>query len=106
VGGTLEQERRGRGKKKVGRISCGRSLAKCTEGQEIEQRCVAMGDGELVVVNRKSKTPGKQEDPRTQLGGYYLNTQKKGRENLWKPYGEVRHGPWLRDGAIHPSQKI
>ena len=26
---------------------------RCTEGQEIEQRCVAMGDGELGVATRK-----------------------------------------------------
>ena len=41
---------------------------RCTEGQEIEQRCVAMGDGELGVATRKSQTPGKQETPRTQRG--------------------------------------
>jgi hypothetical protein len=31
--------------------------------QEIEQRCVAMGDGELGVATRKSQMLGKQEDP-------------------------------------------
>ena len=31
-----------------------------TEGQEIEQRCVAMREGELGVANRKSQMPGKQ----------------------------------------------
>jgi hypothetical protein len=35
------------------------------EGQEIEQRCVAMGDGELGVATRKSQMPGKQEPFRT-----------------------------------------
>lgn len=30
---------------------------RCLEGQEIEQRCVAMGDGELGVANRKSHMP-------------------------------------------------
>ena len=39
-----------------------------TEDQEIEQRCVAMGDGELGVATRKSQMPGKQEAPRTQQG--------------------------------------
>jgi hypothetical protein len=36
------------------------------EGQEIEQRCVAMEDGELGIANRISQMPGKQEVPRTQ----------------------------------------
>jgi hypothetical protein len=35
-------------------------------GQEIEQRYVAMGDGEMRVATRKSQKPGKQEAPRTQ----------------------------------------
>jgi hypothetical protein len=54
----------GEGKKK-GRIRYGR---RCTEVQEIEQRCVAMGDGELGVKTRKSQMPGKQEPPRTPQG--------------------------------------
>jgi hypothetical protein len=33
------------------------------EGQEIEQRCVAMGDGELGLAIRKSQMPRKQEPP-------------------------------------------
>ena len=37
-------------------------------GQEIEQRCVAMGDGELGVATRKSQMPRKQEPPRTPWG--------------------------------------
>jgi hypothetical protein len=39
---------------------------RCREGQEIEQRCVAMGHGELGVATRKSQMGGKQEAPRTQ----------------------------------------
>jgi hypothetical protein len=31
---------------------------RCTEGQEIEQRYVAMGDGELGVATRKPQMPG------------------------------------------------
>ena len=50
------------------RISYGRRWRRCTEGQEIEQRCVAMGDGELGVATRKSQMPGKQEPPRTPQG--------------------------------------
>jgi hypothetical protein len=39
-----------------------------TEGQKIEGRCVAVGDGEQEVATRQSKIPGKQESLRTQLG--------------------------------------
>jgi hypothetical protein len=39
-----------------------------TEGHEIEQRCIAMGDGELRVATRKSQMPGKPEPHRTPLG--------------------------------------
>jgi hypothetical protein len=53
---------------KGGRIRYGRRQGKYTEGQEIEQGCVAMDDGELGVVNRKSQMPGKQEAPMTQWG--------------------------------------
>ena len=53
---------------KSGRIRYGRRWRRCTEGQEIEQRCVAMGDGELGVATRKSQMPGKQEPPRTPWG--------------------------------------
>jgi hypothetical protein len=38
------------------------------EDQEIEQRCVAMGHGELRVATKKSQMPGKQEPPRTPQG--------------------------------------
>jgi hypothetical protein len=41
---------------------------RCTEGQEIEQRCVALGDGKLEVATRKSQMPGKQEALRPQRG--------------------------------------
>jgi hypothetical protein len=60
----------GREEKRVGRIKCERRQGRCTESQEIEQRCIAMGDGELGVANRKSQMPGKQEPPRIQLGGH------------------------------------
>ena len=39
---------------------------RCTEDQEIEQRYIAVGDGELGVATRKSQMLGKQEAPRTQ----------------------------------------
>ena len=37
-----------------GRIKYGRRRELCTEGQEIEQRCVVMEYGELGVATRKS----------------------------------------------------
>jgi hypothetical protein len=43
---------------KWGRI---RYERRCTEGQEIKQRCVAIGDEQLRVETRKSLMPGKQE---------------------------------------------
>jgi hypothetical protein len=58
---------KGEGKKR-GRIRYRRRWWRCTEGQEIEQRCVAMGNGELGVATRKSQMPGKQEPPRTPWG--------------------------------------
>ena len=37
-------------------------------GGEIEQRCRAVGDGELGVAIRKPQLPGKQEAPEIQWG--------------------------------------
>jgi len=51
-----------------GRIRYGRRWGRCTEGQKIKHRCVAMGDGELGLAIRKSQMPGKQEPPRTPRG--------------------------------------
>ena len=72
------REREG-GVKKGGRIRYGKRQERSTEGQEIEQKYVAVGDGELGVATRKSQTPGKQEVNRTQhsmiLAG---NTQQRG----------------------------
>jgi hypothetical protein len=55
----------------------------CTKGQEIEQKCVAMGDGELGVTTRKSQMLGEQEPPRTPQGLHQLKYPTKGRNNLW-----------------------
>jgi hypothetical protein len=38
------------------------------EGQEIEQKYVAVGDGKLWVAIRKCQMAGKQEVPRSQRG--------------------------------------
>lgn len=64
----MEEDRRGRGKKRGPRIRCKRRQGRCTKGQEIEQSGVALGDKELGVANRKSQTPGKQAPSRTQWG--------------------------------------
>jgi hypothetical protein len=56
---TLEEERRAR-EKRGGRIRYGRRQMRCTQGLEIEVRCVEMREGELGVANRKSQIPGKQ----------------------------------------------
>ena len=44
-----------------------RSWARYTEGKEIEQKCVAMRDGELGGATRESQMPRKQEPPRYPL---------------------------------------
>jgi hypothetical protein len=51
--GGLGKERRGEG-----RIWCRRRQGRCTKGQEIEQRCVAVGDWELGVATRNYQMPG------------------------------------------------
>ena len=51
--------------KRRGRIRYDRRWRRCTVGQEIKQRCVAIGHGELGVATRKSQMPGKEEPPRT-----------------------------------------
>jgi hypothetical protein len=53
-------------RKKRGKIRYERRWRRCTEGQEIEQRCIAMGDGKLGVATSKSQMPGKSQAPRTQ----------------------------------------
>jgi hypothetical protein len=44
----------------------GREGGTFTEGQEIEKRCVAVGNGELRIAIRKFQIPEKQQAPRTQ----------------------------------------
>jgi hypothetical protein len=58
-------------RKKTGRIKYGIIWRRYTEGQEIEQRCLAMGDGGLVVATRKSQMPGKQKPHRTPHQGWH-----------------------------------
>jgi hypothetical protein len=59
-----------------------------------------MGDVELGIVIRKSQMPRKQEPPRIPWGAIGCNTPTKGKENLLRPYPEVRH--W----TTHPSPKF
>ena len=60
MGGTWEEEKRGRGKGEES--GYGR---RCTEDQEIQQRCVTTGDKELGIATRKSQMPGNQDPLRT-----------------------------------------
>jgi hypothetical protein len=39
----------------------GRKWRRCTEDQKIEQRCVAISNGQLRVATRKSQIPAKKE---------------------------------------------
>jgi hypothetical protein len=59
------RERGGRGTN-VNRSTYGRRLERCTEDQQIELKRVAVGDGELGLVTRKTKMPVTKEVPRTQ----------------------------------------
>jgi hypothetical protein len=43
-------------------------VERSTKGQEIEWRCVAVGNGEMRVVTRKLQMAGTQRFPRTQQG--------------------------------------
>jgi hypothetical protein len=89
---------------KRGRIRYGRRWSRCM-GQEIEQRYVVMGNGKLGVATRRSQMPVKQELPRTPQGWHWLKYPTKGRENLLRPYTEVRHAPLpptLVEGWGHP----
>jgi hypothetical protein len=59
LGGRKEEE----GEKR-NRIRYGKRWRRCTEGtegQEIEQRCLAMGDSYFCIAARKSQMPGKQD---------------------------------------------
>jgi hypothetical protein len=77
----LGSKRRGRGER--GRIGYGR---RSTGDQENEQRCLAVGDGKLGVVTRKSQMPENQEPPRAPWGWHQLKYPKRVRENLLRPY--------------------
>jgi hypothetical protein len=70
---VTRQSQKGRGGKD-GRIQYGRRWRGCTEGQKIEQRCVAMrgvGGRELGEATRESQMPEKK-DPHRILPGMTL----------------------------------
>ena len=61
--GTWEEERRERGQND-GQDQVWEETGEgrqCTEDQEIEQRCVEMGDGEVGIASINTQMPGKQE---------------------------------------------
>jgi len=53
-------------REKGGRIRCEKRQGRSTEGREIEQKYVPMGDGKPGIATRKSQMPGKQEVLKTQ----------------------------------------
>jgi hypothetical protein len=65
--GICEEDRRGRGERGAESGMRG-DRERCTEGQENEQRYIAMEDGVLGVATRKFQMAGKQEPPRIPLG--------------------------------------
>ena len=70
---------RGRGEKSRSRIRYWKGQERSTEGQEIEWRCVAVGDGELRVAKRKvpdTRNARGSQDPTR------MKYPTKGRENL------------------------
>jgi hypothetical protein len=75
------------------------------KGQEIEQRCIAMGNEELGLATRNSQMPGKQEPPRA-LRGWHEYPQSGGRTccDHIQRLGMLPM-PCLRDEATQPSLK-
>jgi hypothetical protein len=63
MGGREEMEGKG-----VGRIRYGKRHERSTEGQEIEQKYLAVCGGELGTATTKYQMPRKQEVSRTQRG--------------------------------------
>jgi len=68
TGGREREElgRRRRGGGETGQDDVWDDIGEMYSGQEIEERCVRIGDGELGIATRKFQTLGKQEAPRTQ----------------------------------------
>ena len=54
------------GQKKGAKVRYGRSEGECTEGQDFEQSCVALGNGELGVANKKVLDTRKSNGSRIQ----------------------------------------
>jgi hypothetical protein len=81
---------------------------KLKQVRKLNRGVVVMGDGKMELANRKSQMPGKQEvgsqDPMGMTLAEILN--KGERENLERPYPEVRQSSRLRNGATHPFQNF
>ena len=73
MGGTWEKERQ----KEVGRITYGRRQRLYTEGQEIEQRYVAMGDGETEGSNQKVPDDRKAKSSQDPTGMTFVEIQEE-----------------------------
>ena len=92
-------KRRGREKKR-GRIRYGRRWRRCTEGEQIEHRWVAMGDGKLGGSNEKvPDTRNKRTSQDFMVMTLAEIPHKGGGEPFKNP--EIRHGP-LVEGWDHP----
>ena len=60
--------KKGVGGEKEGKNQVWEEMQEIYRTSKIEQRCVAIVNGELGVASRKSQVPGKQEPPRTIQG--------------------------------------
>jgi hypothetical protein len=93
------------GEGEMGRIRYGRRWRKCTEGQEIEQRYVAMGECETRDSNHKVADARKARASQDPTGMILAEIPQTRRKKLSRPYPEVRHGPPV-EGWGHPSPKF
>jgi hypothetical protein len=106
MGGTWEKQRWEGRKKRHNQV-----------WEEMQEMCRGSGNWTKLCNNggwgtggshQRSQMPRTQEPPRFQQGWHWLQYPTKGRENLSRPYLEVRHSPWFRDGVLQfwPISKI
>jgi hypothetical protein len=76
VGKTWEKKRRGRGK--GGQDQMWEETGRCIEDMETEQRCIAMGNGELGIVTSKSRGQENKGLPGCNRDDISLNAQQRG----------------------------
>jgi hypothetical protein len=72
------RKKRGRRGEMMGRIRYGRRGRRCTDGQEIEQRCIAVGNGELGVASRKVPDARKARESQDIMGMTLAEITTKG----------------------------